>query len=197
MLFLVGCAAAWVVATSDPQKKLNDARALLRLDRPLPAERLIQEAIAICKERGDSEVLGNAYMDYASFFVSEAVSSSYWEKYYRERRGGVFQDESVTYDNRFVKAKEYRIKALECYQRAEKLYRETAKFDKLIYVYFNTVTCYKSLDDRVKACNFLDRSLEAYSETMRRDPNAKPYYVTDGSTFPELIGDCKKRTSCK
>lgn len=36
---LVGCSAAGVVASSDPQQKLADADALLDQGRPLPAER--------------------------------------------------------------------------------------------------------------------------------------------------------------
>jgi len=45
---LVGCAGVGVVASSDPLAKLNDAQELFqKQDRPLPAERLIREALAM------------------------------------------------------------------------------------------------------------------------------------------------------
>lgn len=49
---LVGCSAAGVVASSDPQQKLADADALLDQGRPLPAERLIAERATVHGGRG-------------------------------------------------------------------------------------------------------------------------------------------------
>ena len=43
-----------VVATSDPHVKLNDAENLfITQNRPLPAERLFREAMAIYQDRDD------------------------------------------------------------------------------------------------------------------------------------------------
>ena len=60
-LLMSGCAAIGVVATSDPHVKLNDAENLfITQNRPLPAERLIREAMAIYQERDDPHGLANA-----------------------------------------------------------------------------------------------------------------------------------------
>ena len=68
---LSGCAGVGVVSTSDPRTKLSDARYLYSHEgRPLIAERLIQEAIGIFQQTGDDVGLGEAYFDYAYFFLS-------------------------------------------------------------------------------------------------------------------------------
>lgn len=199
VLLMVGCAAAYVWETSDPQKKLLDAQALLNVGRPLPAENLILEAIAIYQEKDDPHGLGNAYVGFAYFLESKAVGD--FEKIYRERHGGFFKDKSSTYDTRFVKAKEYRLKALECFQRAEKMYQNEGKLDRLINVYYNMAWCHYDLRDynlgnRIKACNYFDRALEAYNENVRRDPSSKDVYTPTGVTFPEWIRFCKKDIVC-
>lgn len=61
ILVMVGCAGVGIVATSDPAVKLEDAFYLLEnSNRPLPAEMLIREAMAIYEERGDPRGLGKA-----------------------------------------------------------------------------------------------------------------------------------------
>ena len=189
-LLLAGCAGVGIVATSDPLTKLNDAEYLfMRQDRPLPAERLIREAIAIYQEGDDSHGLGNAYREYGDLLLSPAVIK--WEKLYR--RDG-FLDKSVTYDNRDVKASENYSKALEYYKRAEQQLRDASKYDARTNVYFNMAWSYYSLNDRVKACNYYDRALEAYTENIRRNPSAKPY--SPSGTVPELVESMKKRAGC-
>ena len=96
-----------VLSTSDPLAKLHDAEDLfMRQDRPLPAERLIREAIAIYQEKDDPHGLGNAYREYGDLLMSPAIVK--WETVYR--RDG-FQDKSVTFDNRVAKALENYSKA--------------------------------------------------------------------------------------
>ena len=59
---MAACAGVGIVATSDPLAKLNDAEVLFSSkDRPIPAEKPIQEAMAIYQERDDPHGLGNAH----------------------------------------------------------------------------------------------------------------------------------------
>ena len=191
VLLLVGCAGVGIVATSDPLTKLNDAEDLfMRQDRPLPAERLIREAIVIYQEQDDPHGLGNAHREYADLLRSPSVTGK-WEKFYRENG---FQDESVNLENRIAKASEYYSKALEYYARAETKLREANRFDSLTNVYFNMAWSSYRLDDRVKACAFYDRTLEAYTENIKRRPSAKPY--SPSGTVPELVVFAKKRAGC-
>jgi len=188
---LAGCAGFGVVASSDPLTKLNDAEDLfMRQDRPLIAERLIREAIVIYQEKDDPHGLGNAHREYADLLLSPSVTGK-WQKFYRENG---FQDKSVTFENRITKASEYYSKALEYYARAEIKHREANRFDALSNVYFNMAWSAYRLDDRVKACAFYDKTLEAYTENIKRDPGAKPFSPT--GSVPEVISSEKKRAGC-
>jgi tetratricopeptide (TPR) repeat protein len=191
VFLLVGCAGVGVVSTSDPLAKLNDAEDLfVRQDRPLIAERLIREAMAIYQEQGDSHGLGNAHREYADLLLSPSVSGK-WEKYYRENG---FQDRAVTYENRTAKASEYYAKALEHYARAADQLRTANRYDALTNVYFNMAHSYYRLDDRAKACRFYDEALGAYNENIRRNPSAKPFSTS--GTVADLVAAKKKQAGC-
>ena len=189
---LSGCAGVGIVATSDPLAKLNDAEDLfMRQARPLPAERLIREAMTIYDERGDAHGLGNANRQYGDLLRSPAVLK--WEKVYR--RDG-FQDRSITFDNRFEKANEFYRKAITYYERAEQEHRRTGKYDALTNVYFNMAWSHSNLNERDQACSYYDKAVEAYNENIRRNPGAKPYIPPGSGSFSEFIGRAKRRAEC-
>ncbi len=188
LLLLVGCAGVGIVATSDPLTKLNDAEDLfMRQDRPLPAEQLIREAMAIYHERDDPQGLGHAHREYADLLRSQSITGK-WQNHYRANG---FLDKSVTFENRIAKSSEFYSKALEYYARAETKLREANRFDSLTNVYINMALSSSQLDDRVKACAFYNKGLEAYAENIRRNPGAKPQ-----GAVPEFVGSQKKRLGC-
>jgi hypothetical protein len=69
---LAGCSAALVPMASNPAVKLSQSEELLSLNRALPAERLIREAIAIYQERNDLSGLANANAAYGLMLDSPA-----------------------------------------------------------------------------------------------------------------------------
>jgi tetratricopeptide (TPR) repeat protein len=192
-LFLVcNCAAVGVMATSNPHAKLNDAEDLfLTQNRPLPAEKLIREAMAIYEERDDPHGLGNANREYGDLLRSSAVAK--WENVYR--RDG-FQDKSIDFDTRLAKASDFYRRALTYYERAEQQHREAGKYDSLTNVYYNMATSHEKLGDRDKACVYYDRTLEAYNETIRRNPTAKPYAPAGYRSVSDLTLSEKRRAGC-
>jgi tetratricopeptide (TPR) repeat protein len=192
MLLLSACAGIGIVSTSDPLIKLNDAEVLfMKEDRPLPAERLIQEAIAIYQERDDPHGLGTAYRAYGDLLRSPAVAK--FERVYR--RDG-FLNKSVTFDNRLAKATEYYTKALEYYRRAEQQELATGKYDALTNVYYNMAWSNLALGARDEACVDFDRTLQAYNNNMQHNPTAHPQNSLLG-TIPETITAVKKQADCK
>ena len=190
---LTGCAGVGIVATSNPLAKLNDSEDLfMRQARPLPAEKLIREAMAIYEERGDAHGLGNANRQYGDLLQSPAVLK--WEKVYR--RDG-FQDKSITFDNRLEKAKEFYRKAIIYYERAEQEHRRTGKYDALTNLYFNMAWSHLNLDGRDKACGYYDKTVEAYDENIRRNPGAKLHIPRGSGSFPEFIVNAKRQADCR
>jgi tetratricopeptide (TPR) repeat protein len=192
MLLLSGCAGVGIVATSDPTGKLNGAEYLFAVkNRPVPAEELIQQAIVIFQERNDSQGLGNANREYGDLLRSQAVVN--WESAYL--RSG-FRERSITYGNRLEKATEYYAKALEYYGIAEKEALAADKYDALTNVYFNMGLSNLALGVTAEACTDFNRTLEAYSENMQRNPDAHPHGSKFG-TIPDTIVVAKKQAGCE
>ena len=52
---LLGCSAAGVIHSSDPNVKMNQALELLKYGRQIPAEKLIKDALISFKESSDFE----------------------------------------------------------------------------------------------------------------------------------------------
>jgi lipoprotein NlpI len=129
IVWLSGCAAVGIPSTSDPYEKLGWAKELFdRQRRPLPAERLIREAIEICKKRNDVECQAEGYYTYSLFFKSPAIKK--WGKNYR--RNG-FMDETASFETRLAKSEEYFNKAIslnpEIYEKRGISYYENGQFD--------------------------------------------------------------------
>jgi tetratricopeptide (TPR) repeat protein len=190
-VILCSCAGVGIVASPDPLVKLNDAEYLFtHQNRPVPAESLILEAMAIYQKRDDPHGLGNANREYADFLKSQAVIN--WERAYS--RNGFF-DQSVTFDNRLEKASEHYTKALEYYRVAETREIAAGGYDHLTNVYYNMGWSHLALGEKEEACTDFDRALQAYSENMRRNPAAHPQGSKVG-TVPETVAAAKKRAGC-
>ena len=192
LLSLAGCAGVGIVATGDPLTKLNDAQVLFaRKDRPLPAERLINEAIVIYRQKDDAHGLGNSYREYGDLLSSATVMR--WEAIYR--RDG-FIDKSVTYDNRLDKAKDFYRSALENYRRAETDHRDAGQYDALTNVYINMAFSHQALGETAQACADFDRAVEAYRENMHRNPDARPIIPARFKDLPESVESAKQQAGC-
>jgi tetratricopeptide (TPR) repeat protein len=163
----------------------------MRQARPLPAERLIREAITIYQQRDDHHGLGNANREYGDLLRSPAVGK--WEKIYR--RDG-FQDKSVTFDNRLEKASEFYRKGVTHYERAATQKRKSREYGALTNIYFNMAWSHYMLDERDQACSYYLRAVEAYNENMRLNPTAKPYVPPGSGSFPQFIESQKRRIGC-
>src|SRR5262249_9377331 len=127
------CTAVGVVSSSDPLTKLNDAQVLFsQKNRPVPAERLIQEALDIYQREGDAHGLGIAYREYGDLLESAAVKD--WEPQYQ--RSG-FLDKSITFNNRLSKASEFYRTALEHLEQAAQQSQSAGRYDELTNVFYN------------------------------------------------------------
>jgi hypothetical protein len=182
---LIGCAGVGIVATSDPAVKLDDAFYLYeKHNRPLPAEMLIREALAIYEERGDQAGIGKAYLEYGKFFASDAVAR--WEYVYR--RDG-FRDKSVTFDQRFAKSVEY-------LERARPLLWDAQQFDAVTNLDYNLGWSYVRTKQRDKTCEAFTRSLDAYEENIARHPTAKPQ-AGQFASYPDAVASAKQQLGCQ
>ena len=154
---LQACAGVGIVASSDPRVKLHDARYLFTFqNRPLPAERLIREAIDICKRKSDQDCLADAYLTYGYFFRSEAVAS--WEKVYR--RDG-FLHPAASFDNRLDKSKEY-------IEKAKPLIEKSEAYDLKTNAYLNFGNELEHQGRNSEACEMYAKSLVANRKNLKK-----------------------------
>ena len=184
LILLVGCAAALVPYTSDPKQKIADAYWLFDEQlRALPAEKLIHEAIAIYQENSNKVGLAEGYTAYAIFLRSDAVSI-HRDRY--ETNG--FIDESVTYQNRFSKSIEY-------LRKSESIYQLLGEYDDLTNTYLHMAFTSMAADDKVNACKYYDKSVEANITFMSRNPEAK-ISLAGYKSYQDYIKPRKEEAGC-
>lgn len=186
VLILQGCAAAFVPVTSDPMEKIEWAEELYyNQSRPLPAERLLIEAIEICTKSNDSLCLGYAYLSYANFFSSSSVEK--WEKTYRENG---FWNKNATYENRHSLSRDY-------FKKAISKFKETKKYDALTNTYLRLGSNYHYFTTaQEKKCAAFDKSVEYNLMNIKTNPAADVYLPNGYSSYKEYIAFIKKEAGC-
>jgi tetratricopeptide (TPR) repeat protein len=189
---LYGCAGVGIVATDDPRKKLVDAAVLFgQENRPVPAEKLINEAMSIYQRNDDPHGLGNANREYGDFLTSPAVGN--WESQYRQHG---FADRSVTFDNRLSKANEFYRRSLDYYSQATTQLKDAGHYDALTNVYYNMARVHLHFGEKDEACSDFDLTYWAYTENMQRNPSAKPNIPARFSSLPEALTYERERAGC-
>lgn len=155
----------------------------------LPAETLITEAIEIYQRQNNSRGLGAAYADYADLLTSPTLAK--WGS-----KNTNFHDKSVTFDNRIAMSVLYYKKSIAAYQAAASLEIAAERFDVVSNIYLNMARISYDPNDIDQSCDFFNKSLDAYTENIRRNPTAK-VVVVGFNSFPELIATRKKNVGCK
>jgi len=175
--FLLACAAGGVPYTSDPERKLGWARELyVNRHRPIPAERLIKEAIEIYQERNDQLGLAKAYSMYGRFLQSPDYHT----------------------DTFFNKREDYpywKDRATEYFQKSLIIFLNQHQYHDASNAVLN-LGILKMKSDRVEACSFFDQSLKLHQEGIEKNPDQRFHLPSDVSSFVEGIGQLKKQAQC-
>lgn len=184
---LVGCSAVGVVASSDPNVKLQQAEALYNQElRPLPAEHLILEAIEIYQKQGNKLGLAEAYRQYGFLLISPAVVK--WEPVIRSETG--FADKSITYDNRYDKAAEF-------FQKSADYYVESGREDWASNVYNALASVQYHRGKTQEACSAFDQAIAMTRRYAASNPSAKLSPPPRGyNSFDEFLLARKKAAHC-
>lgn len=181
------CAGVGVAATSDPATKLHDAVYLYdKEDRPLIAERLIREAIAIYRARSDQAGLADAYLDYGFFFVSRSVAVT-WASYYQKQG---FLDPTATFANRLRKSDEY-------FEKAVVLYEAEGRFDAATNASLNMGFALGAMHSTQAACQAFDRSLADWRKNVRQNPTANQVVPDGFASYGDFEAAVKRRYDCR
>jgi tetratricopeptide (TPR) repeat protein len=190
-LFLSSCFYVSLPESSNPAIKLEEANRFMARAQPLPAERLITEAMRTYEKENNPEGLGNAYRDFAVFLRSSAVAQR--EQIYRDAG---FLDSSITYDNRYEKSAAYLEMALAQYNEAADRYQNQARFDRLSALYYTLASAYLLQNKNTMACSAYDQSRAAYAESVVRNPSARPDIPKGYASFHEAVIAAKNQAGC-
>lgn len=181
---LWGCSAFGVPATDDPNRKLSYASGLIDDNRPIPAQRLISEALEAFKINGDRMGTAEAYRLYGFLYRSRDI-----DKFEKNFRDGGFLDKTVPLDNRYTKS-------IENFEKAKDIYTQNNKFDKLTNVYLNMGVTYEVMKNKSAACEAFDKSLESNREFLKTDPNVKLDLPTGYTSYEEFIKQRREKVGC-
>ncbi|MDQ5987496.1 MAG: hypothetical protein CSYNP_03241 [Syntrophus sp. SKADARSKE-3] len=163
---LAGCAAFGVPYTSDPEEKINYAKQLLEINRPVPADRLLTDAVEIYTRENNKQGLAQTYLVYAFFLTSKPLEDDLWRSAY-EKRG--FLDKTP-YSKRYEAAIEYT-------EKAAHLYESDGDYDGALSAYMSMGHTYKQVvKNNSKACDAYKKALLAYkARKEKRDLYIQPF----------------------
>lgn len=182
---LAGCAAALVPYTSDPKQMIANAYWLFDDQvRPLPAERMILEAIDIYKEGEDQAGLAQAYIAYSVFLRSYAVGK--YSKHYSEHG---FLQPNITFEDRYNSSIEY-------LDKAGAIYQNQHQYDLLTNVYLHMGFTYWAGQRITEACSMFVISLEKHKKFTAEHPDVVVYLEGYG-TYQEYLSSRTKEINCE
>ena len=186
-LALGACAAALVPATSDPAKKLGDAAILFDSQgRPLPAERLIVDAMNQYKAANNQLGLAESYRIYGLFFRSRILNQANYAAHYREKG---FIDLVAAYDTRYDRSIYY-------LELAEHILKGADRLDLLSNVYFHLGDVSVLKGDKAGACKFYNQSIAAQAAFRENDPTASVDLPPDAASFNDKLRASKNYAGC-
>jgi hypothetical protein len=190
LLAISGCAAMFVPESKDPMVKLAQAHDLAyRQSRPLAADMLIHQAMAICEERKDDKCRAQALKEYGQFLVHPGFEDEHWSAPYT-RGMGRFLDTSVTLENRKLKAVEY-------FTRARELFLKENVYFEVVNIDVKLTDTYVYMRDRTNACMWITKSLPDFKAAIAQDPNL-PLNIDKAKwpTWPDFVAWRKKNLGC-
>lgn len=182
---LTGCSAALVPASNDPYQLLAYADSLLSEGRPTAAERLITQALDICKQKNDERCLVESYRVYGRFFMSDALNG-HWKAHYIEHG---FRDTTAVYAQRYNKAIEWLNNTLPYLE-------QTKRFDFITNVKFNMAVAYQMAGEMEKSCIAYDESVAANKANIKANPQARVIAPQGFASYSDYISAVKIASGC-
>lgn len=200
-LVLIGCSAALVPETSDPNQKIHQAYELLSTYRPIPARRLIDESIQIYKQNGDDEGLAYAYTASTDYY--RYVSSEEYAKYiknYESSLSGVkpLPLYAVLFKPMSKQAMEESKKSEETHRKVIAKAITDKDYFKASNNYYQLFVLFARNNQKSEACESLQQTLKQNEQGKKLHPEFKvAYNEKKFSSFNEQIEAELKSMKCK
>lgn len=174
----------------DPQAKLKEADYMVSIDRPIAADKLINDVVVYCKKKNDQACLATAYFYYGKLLMWR-VPDDYDREKNRAHRIASYVDAGLTVGNIDQKAIEYLDKALA-------LAKKHGINDVASAIYIKIgILQYTRFKDRTAACDSFDRSLECYRLFKNDNPDVTVTIPKGFDSFEEYIAQAKREVGCQ
>jgi len=177
---LLGCAAIGVPATSDPDKKLAHAYQLMAIERFLPAERLIQEALDIYTKQGNEIGMAEAYHAFGNFYKNGVYHTKFAGFY--KRLG--------TYDGTYMRS-------IDNFSSARAIFEKHENYAGVTKCLVGLGNAYSLRGEKDKACVSYDDALGFYHKAKQKDPSVRLPILPKYRDAEELINAFKQSEGCQ
>ncbi len=138
---LIACSTTQLIETSDPNLKLDQSQQLIKADKPLQAEILLQQALIIYKENNNKMGEAEAYQRIGIYYSSEHYHDN--ADHYKQQQ---------TYDAGNVKALSY-------LKKADFLFQKTGNFYGASITNYLIAVIYQTWGNKKAACGYLARAI--------------------------------------
>lgn len=173
LLFLSGCSAFGVIATSDPNEKISQAYYLLDNGRPLPAKKLFEEVIKIGEEKQDMSLVARGFDGLGDLYK---VPIQY----------GVQKQNLTDYQ-----------KSVSNYEIAAKIHTKSGYTKKAATSLFGAGwSAYKS-GDVIKSCKLFAESATSFSIKSIHKDDVEGFMDENKTPLNLLANEYKKTLKCK
>ena len=135
-ILLSSCAAALVPESSDPKTKIRQAYDLISVGRTLPAEKLIGQALAMFKKKGELDEVGRSYLAFGDLYK-------------------IGRSEGI------LKLPDYK-KSADSYAKAAEVYKSINYSNNETMALWFAGGLYNDIGDKKLGCNFLAKALSAF-----------------------------------
>jgi hypothetical protein len=174
----------------NPQAKLNEADYMLHINRPIAADKLIDDVIRFCQKKDDEPCLALSYYLYGKVLSGDILSESERQKYGNRKILG-YTDKEVTYGNVDQKSLAY-------FEKALALAKKHGMNDVVSGIYIKIgILQFTSFKDRDTACDSFDRSLEYHQQFQKDNPGANVILEKGFKSFEEYIAQGKSEMGCQ
>jgi len=168
LTILSGCAAFGVPYTSDPLTKLSYSYTLMNQGRPLPAEKLANEALESFTKDGNTFGMADVHIFFGQLYKHSSYRS--FSKYYEEQ--GEYDPTNG--------------KAIFHSQEAVELFESIGNFTQTAKAKFALANAYLGSNNE-KACLLYDETLEAYEKGKTVNPGDSFQFNQYYKTFEGLV----------
>ncbi|MGD9850993.1 MAG: hypothetical protein AB7T38_06985 [Nitrospirales bacterium] len=139
------------------------------------------EALETFKEKNDEGGMAEAYHTFGNLYKNSGVSTP-------PNQGHL--EGKFTFSERMELSKGY-------FEKAAQIYDHQHDFMGLTKSYFGIASVYGIQGEKFLACEWLEKSLEAYNNGVEKDPNARLPILGGWKDAREMIEAFKKKWSCQ